>query len=481
MRAPWLPLLLAGAVLAQEGEGEAVGHPMPQGREAEKGEGLLRRTRDPDAGVRAKAMRGLGREGGERAVDAARRALDDADASVRAAAAVTLVRLDAPDARVVEALVAALRDPDWYTRWDACIALGSLGGDARSAAPALVAAAGDRDLDLCREAVAALLRIAANDPQVLGHLTRLLESDLDFDRRPVLKALDVTGQIAIAQDWLAKELISDRHGLRAKAAYLLGRCGVAGAAYVKEALKSENPGIRATAIHQLDREQKIGPDAFVATLRDPAPEMRRAAIDALARRKAVEAAPAIAALLSDPDAGPRLGAAKALVELNVPVPEAGPGLVRLFGDGDMEFGAFGDSALDAMRSAGFAALATFLECAHEPGPGGRHVRFVRLRPSNSEDLSARVDLLVLALVDNRHGAPLVAALNETLAPDEDRVLVDGLAAEDPELRRAAAILLGHLARDREAAARALGKARGDRHPDVRDAAAAAIERLGVSR
>ncbi len=112
VRARWLVGLLATATAAYPQEGEAL---------------LLQRIADPDATVRAKAARALARAGGERAVEAARAALDDTDDNVRAAAAVTLVRLGAPDARVVEALAAALSSPDWYTRWDACVALGTLG------------------------------------------------------------------------------------------------------------------------------------------------------------------------------------------------------------------------------------------------------------------------------------------------------------------------------------------------------------------
>ncbi len=424
-------------------------------------------------------MRGLGREGGERAVEAARAALDDADAHVRAAAAVTLARLGAPDARVVEGLVAALRNPEWYTRWDACLALGSLGRGAAAAAPALLAAAGDKDLDLTREAVAALLRVASDDPQVQGDLARLLESDRDLDRKSVLRALDGAGQIAIAQDWLATELISNRHGLRARAASLLRRCGVKGTGYLEEALKSEDPGVRANAIYSLDREEKIGPAVFVATLSDPTPEMRRAAIHALVGRKAVDAAPSIAAVLSDPDPDLRLRAARALFDLKAPAPEAGPGLVRLAGEGDEERTMW---ALEAMRGTGFAALAFFLDCRPEPGSVNKSVRFLRLRPSGgSEDHAAWLRLLVASIEDNKRGAALVAALKETLAPDEDAILVAGLESTDAVLRETSAILLGHLARDPEAAARALEKASKDRHPDVRDAAAAAVERLRTTR
>ncbi len=329
-------------------------------------------------------------------------------------------------------------------------------------------------MDLSREAVIAVSRVAPKDPQVWGEVVRLLGTDRDLDRRSLLKALETSGQLALATDWLAGELVSDRHGLRGRAAKLLLKCGVRGTASLAEALTSEDPGVGERAIYMLAHEEKVGPAVFVATLSDAAPEMRRAAIHALVRRNAVEAAPKIASLLSDPDAALRLRAAKALFELNVMVPEAGPGLVRLAAEGDEEFAMW---ALEAMRSTGFAPLATFLECGLEV-PAEPRIWAMRLRPSaRSEELIATLHLLIASLEDNRHGAALVTALRETLAKDEDAILIEDLAADESELRRAAAILLGHLARDREAATRALEKALKDEDPDVRAAAAAAIERV----
>lgn len=466
MRARWLLLLLAAPAPAQEGEGAP-------GKGEDPHAALVKRLRGPEAEDRAKAARTLGRAPDERAVPFVRAVLEDPDAQVRAAAAVALVRLGAPDNRVLDVLVTALKDPEWYTRWEACVALGTLGPLARPAAPALLAAAGDKDLDIARDAANALLRMAPEDPQVCAGLARLLDGDAAVDRRQILRALEGAGQIPLATDWLAKELVSNRHGLRGMAAALLGKCGVKGLDALAHEARHVDPWVR-WAIYHLDREEKIGPAVFVDALADAEPEVRRVAINALARRKAADAAPAIANRLADEDADVRLAAARALADLGTPVPDAGPALVRMLAEGDV---ALAQAALRGMGATGFAALATFLECRSVPGEGGIELVWVLHPGSAVDERPRRLDELVAALEDNRRGAALVEALREALAREEDRVLVAALGSEDAMVRRASAVLLGRLARDRTAAILALRIAARDRDDDVRAAAEQALERL----
>jgi HEAT repeat protein len=421
-------------------------------------------------------MRGLARAGGDRAVDAARAALDDAEPSVRAAAAVALVRLDASSARVVDVLAEALSNPDWYTRWDACVALGLLGKAASAAVPALLDAATDKQKDLAREAVIALSRIAPKDPQIGADLVRLLQSDRDLDRKALLRAIRDSGHIALATDWLAREMMSDRHGLRRDAARLLAECGVEGTARLSEMLADPDPYLRAGAIYELARSDKVGPAVFLPALKDSAPTIRRAAIDGLTRRKAKETAPRIAELLSDEDPHVRIRAAWAIEGLGAPVPSAAPGLVRLVAEGDKDTAA---AALAAMRATGSAALAKFLDCYDAAAPGAEKREWtVQLRPrGGSEENAAALELLLAAIEDKAHGPALVAALQETLASDQDALLVEKLRSDEEAVRRATAVLLGYLGRDRAGAIRALGKAARDESPDVQAAAAQAVERL----
>lgn len=437
---------------------------------------LLKQLADPEAKVRAKAARALGRVKSERAVEAARAALADPDEGVRAAAAVALVRLDAPETCVVEVLAAALRNEDWYTRWEACVALGSLGRGALAAIPALLAAAGDKDLDVGREAAIALVRIAPADPQVLGGLVRLLESDRDIDRAFLLRALDAAGQITLAQGWLATEMVANRHGMRTRASVLLAKCGPSGVAFIADCLKDRNPRSRLVAIHRAADLKELGPDLFLECLKDEAPDVRIAAIEVLVSRKASDAAPGIAALLADKEADVRLKAAQALAKLEVTVPGAGPALVRLVGDGDRDMA---NAALAALRVTGFDGLAECLDFRLEDvAAPGESVWAVRLRPrGDAIARAASLDLVAVELEDKDHGAALAAALKETLAKDQDAILLDLLTGDDDGLRRAAATLLGHLARDREPCVRALNRALRDKHPEVRAAAAAALKRL----
>lgn len=471
VRARWLLCILAAAASGQEGEGAP-------GKGEDPLAPLLKQLADPEAKVRAKAARALGRVKSERAIEAERVALADPDETVRAAAAVALVRLEAPEARVVDILAAALRNPDWYTRWEACVVLGSVGRGAAAAVPALLAAADDQELDLGREAAIALTRIAPGDPQMLSGLVRLLESDRDIDRAFLLRALDAAGQIALTRDWLAKEMVANRHGMRTRASVLLEKCGLEGAAVLADALKDPDPRVRAIAIRRLAGFKDLGAAPFADALKDEASDVRIAAIEVLVARKAGDAAPGIAELLADKDAGVRLEAARALAELKVPVPGAGAALVRLAGEGDEDMA---NAARSALRVTGFDGLAECLEGrfeAAQPPAEAVWVWAVRLRPcGGTAARAASLDLLAVELEDKEHGAALAAALKETLAKDQDAILLDLLAGDDDGLRRAAATLLGHLARDREPCVLALNRALRDKHPDVRAAAEAALKRL----
>jgi hypothetical protein len=102
---------------------------------------------------------------------------------------------------------------------------------------------------------------------------------------------------------------------------------------------------------------------------------------------------------------------------------------------------------------------------------------VRIRPLGGSDARAEtLDRLVREIDDPRH-LGLAAALKETVAKDQDAILLAALSSEDPIVRRAAAKLLGHLAREPGPAIRALRRAQLDRDADVRAAAAEAIGRL----
>jgi HEAT repeat protein len=336
--------------------------------------------------------------------------------------------------------------------------------------------AADEDLDLSREAVIALSRVAPKDPQVAADLVKLLDSDRALDRRQVLRVVKGSGQIALTTDWLAREMVSDRHGLRREAARLLGDCGVEGTARIAEMLSDPRSEYRIDAIYELDRCDKVGPGPFLPVLKDPAPSARRAAIHALTRRKAKEAAPRIADLVADEDQLVRFRAARALEELGAPVPSAAPALLRLIAEGDRQGVSLG---LAALRAAGSTPLAHFLDCHDEAPPDAEKPSMtMRLKPRGGTDEEvALLDRLLLMVEDNVHGPALVAALKETLAKDQDAALVSKLASDDDTVRRVSAALLGHLARDGPAAIRALETMTGDPNPDVRAAALAAVGRL----
>jgi HEAT repeat protein len=165
----------------------------------------------------------------------------------------------------------------------------------------------------------------------------------------------------------------------------------------------------------------------------------------------------------------RISAAIAIGELGVEEKAAGPGLVRTLG-------VAADPRIPRiLETAGYPGLAASLRFEPKwPNPKW----LIRLRLEEDARHKKTREALLAELEDKDHGEALVAALRETLGHRQDALLIADLDAERPPgIRRAAAILLGHLAREEAPCIEALEKAGGDADQDVRAAAAAAIERL----
>jgi HEAT repeat protein len=147
-----------------------------------------RAVHDPDTEVRRAAIGGL-RFAAERALPAVLHGLRDSDWQNREEAAVTLAKLNLPDA--TDGLIAALDDSYWQVRVKAAVALGSL--QASSAVPALIATLAHPLTNVRKEAANALGAIG--DPEAAVALRALLQdSDIEVRKAAAraLTALDGT-------------------------------------------------------------------------------------------------------------------------------------------------------------------------------------------------------------------------------------------------------------------------------------------------
>jgi HEAT repeat protein len=129
-----------------------------------------------------------------------------------------------------------------------------------------------------------------------------------------------------------------------------------------------------------------------------------------------------------------------------------------------------------LEATGFRGLAAFAMI--EPIRVEREKRYgLRLRLGGDE--AAELDALVAEVEDKDHGKALVAALRETLAPGQDDLLIENLRVGNAPLRRAAAVLLGHLAQEPWRCVGDIEKALNDEDKAVREAAAAALVRWAL--
>jgi uncharacterized protein (TIGR02996 family) len=133
--------------------------------------GLAAQLDDPDPEKRRAAVEGLASLKAREVLAPLCRALADADATVRAAAAVRLAGLvTVATTEAVGPLVAALSDPSPHVRYQAINALGTIGPPAGVAVDDLIGVLRGDNAWLAQAAASALGNIAADDPAVLEAL-----------------------------------------------------------------------------------------------------------------------------------------------------------------------------------------------------------------------------------------------------------------------------------------------------------------------
>ena len=248
-------------------------------------------ARDPDAGIRRRAILAVGRVGMAAGVPIASAALSDAEENVRSTAAFALGLL--ADAEGVPALVAALKDTSPIVRGRAAEGLGLIGTAAASAGPAIAEAAAGcpalmasiapddeapkpPDVEACRLSIVALVRLRQFDA-----LSRVV---LDANGAPVSQWWPVAFGLQRSAD--------------AKAAGPLATLASGPGIYT--------PAFALRGLAGLNDSRTASLAAPVAARPDADVRLRAEAIRALGRVAAREALPMLVGLIDDKNTPPGL-------------------------------------------------------------------------------------------------------------------------------------------------------------------------------
>ena len=389
---------------------------------------LLVLARDPEARIRRRAAVAIGRVGLKEGVPILTPLLADADPDVRQAAAFALGLIG--DASASTALVPLLADPEPIVRGRAAEALGMMGAkDAAGAvaemaaayarSPAVTGLAPDEERPAAAEAEA--LRLALNALVRLGSYEALAAAALDANGRPV------------ATWW--------------PVAYALQRIGDPRAAPALRALLSVQgrytPAFAARGLG-------IAKDAAAADRLLPlvgskvAPEVAASAIRALGAIGASQAAPALAALLAEPDADANLrlealvalGALKAVEQL--------PYVQDQITDSWPAMRAAALRAAAAIDPESFVLILSGLERDRQWTVRAALADALALLPA---DIAVPRLTAMLSDEDRRVIPSVLRALAAVKAPEIVPTLLAHLTQEDFVIRETAATLIGELKPD----------------------------------
>jgi Zn-dependent protease with chaperone function/uncharacterized protein (DUF2336 family) len=273
---------------------------------------LVKALKDADAGVREAAAESLGRLSDARAEDGLMAAVSDSDAKVRAAAVEALAQLQ--DSRSIPAFTKALKDSSPAVRRAAAEALAQL-EDAPQTVEPLVGALQDSDVHVRLAAVEGLA--ARRDKRALAALGSLLKDSSAEVRAAAAGALGEMRD-ASAVPALTAALKDDNEQVRAQAVRGLGNLGSPKAtAALVEATHDRSPEVRSQAAAALAESHDASSSAVVvnalkALLEDSSPDVREQAIDALSEIRDAGAVQALIAAMQSKDPVVRKAAAAAL-------------------------------------------------------------------------------------------------------------------------------------------------------------------------
>ncbi|GMQ80133.1 MAG: hypothetical protein BMS9Abin04_077 [Planctomycetia bacterium] len=528
----------AGAKAAVSSLARALGHRDPETRtEAARTLGILgadagaaasalrKGLTDEDSRVRAYCAYALGRLGDVNGalVEALAQAVADPEPAVRRAAIKALRSLDVSQKRLLPLLVKTLENADPATLVPT---LNTLAEGGAEAVPALCEALHDEKG--CYWASLILGQMGPEAKEAVPQLISVLRRPEPEVRKEALVTLGQIGPAAAAAvPEIARILEQDEvEAVRFGAAFALGRIGVKEGARegLKQALADENEFlslVAAWALLQLDSEDQDlvqrATEKILTGLRSEDPHVRQAAAHAIGESKQIrdKALPGLIAALSNADeetidqlvyaiaatgekAAPRIARALKVKELQPialrlvtllgPKAKAAvPALIEALEDESNDglfrrevafaLGAIGPDAVSATDALGGCLAADDPELRT-----GATYALGKIGPPAKAATKALVKLV-------KNGDPFeqvagvwalvrVHPKNEKLAHVAVPVLVKALSHERRQVRAEVAAALGDLGTFARSALPQLEKALADPDPDVREAAADAIRRIG---
>ncbi len=245
-------------------------------------------------------------------------ALDDPEPFVRVKAAEVLLQGSDPPAAALATLVEELRGRDSWMRSEAAQQLEKAGAKARPVAAALLALTGERDRMTRVYACRALSRLGGAEAERAGAALRELLTDESVAvRARAAEALWDQGAVKEALPVLVGALGTNDAVAAGTANQVLQRIGTTGpqaqvlVPVLADALADAGPAARTQILSLL---QRMGQTARLGDP-DTATRFRTLAALAAAGTVAKEAAPAVAALLRDPNRALRLEAAVAVAQI----------------------------------------------------------------------------------------------------------------------------------------------------------------------
>jgi HEAT repeat protein len=346
----------------------------------------------------------------------------------------------------VAQLVPKLSDKEPFIHLAAARDLGDLGVAARAAIPALAAAMRDGSPNLRTAAGKALAQIGS---AAVPELSKTLQEPDARLRHTAARALSRIGPPARDAVPALTLALRDRSvGVRANAVLALGEVGPEARSSVPDLVRLLGDGNEMVRTLALEALRSIGKDATATVkkaLGEGQGESRLYVAKALGLlgSQAKEAVPDLGMALQDEDARVRAAAAEALGRMGLEAKDAVPELLDALQDKDLR------------TQMNVAATLTDLAAAGVPG------LLEKIREADRKGGWAR---------------PLVQARFGAARPEMVAQLRKDLDDKDPLVRMKAALALGELAPQSQAAADAMKKALRDADPKVRLAAVEGLQR-----
>ncbi len=303
---------------------------------------VLRKVDDPDAKVRLQAMRALGRmAGGDAVVDkdaltGLEKGLQDADKSVRGAAAESLAT-SVPSVRAnLPKLTALLKNPQPEVRTEGAKAIARLGEKGKPAVPELLDAARSDNRELRKAGFVALNAVNATPQEMLPVLrTGLKDEDVDVRRAALVAAGKAKGAakdlVPVIVDSLAD---SDVRIPALKSLAEIGPDAAGGAQTVANLLVTEK-AMRMETLSTLEAMKLNGTTLqlvlprLTALFEDEKQEPIREKVAEVLAAIGKPLIPDLLRMLADPNADKRSGAAATLAAMGPTAQSAAPTLSAL--------------------------------------------------------------------------------------------------------------------------------------------------------